>query len=325
MSLRTKLLQLLKNGRPEYVSGEQICKQVGVSRTAVWKQVEALRNMGYKIEARSNAGYKLVSIPDRVYPEELKPGLNTSILGVKFKYLPSVVTTNDAAKKWALEGAPDGSILIAEEQTQGKGRLGRGWFSPWGQGLWFSIILRPRVDTVDVPQITLVAAVAVAMAIEKETGFKPGIKWPNDLLAPGGKLCGILTELNADMDRVGYVVLGIGVNVNSGPGDIPGDLQGVASSLAIETGRRVNRVNLLRVILQELDYWYLLWCAEGFKPVLSHWKKWNVTTGHKVHIKTSKETVEGVAIDVDEEGALVVRLNDGGVRSFVAGEVSLRK
>lgn len=324
MTLRTKLLQLLKNNSPDYISGEQICRQLGVSRTAIWKQVEALRNMDYKIEARSNAGYRLVSVPDRLYPEEVALDLETEIMGAKIKYAPSVESTNEAAKKWAREGAPDGSVFLTEEQGMGKGRMGRSWFSPWGKGLWFSVVLRPQTNPVDVPQITLVAAVAVAAAIYKETGIAPGIKWPNDLLASKGKLCGILTEMNADMDRINYVVLGIGLNVNILQDDIPGELQGIASSVTMETGYKINRVKLLQAVLRELDYWYHLWCAEGFNPVLKQWKDWNVTLGKNVYVKTVKEVVEGVAVDIDESGALVVRLSNGELRRFMAGEVSLR-
>lgn len=324
MSLRAKLLQLLKNNSPEYMSGEQICKQLGVSRTAIWKQVEALRNMEYEIEARSNAGYRLVSAPDRLYPEEVGVDLGTKIVGTHFKYAASVESTNETAKKWAREGAPDGSVFLAEEQGMGKGRMGRGWFSPWGKGLWFSTVLRPQMNPIDVPQITLVAAVAVTTAIYKQTGLVPGIKWPNDLLTDKGKLCGILTEMNADMDTVKYVVLGIGLNVNIYQSEVPQELQGIVSSIAMETGNKINRVKLMQTILRELDAWYLLWSAEGFKPVLKQWREWNITLGRKVYVKTIKEVVKGVAEDVDESGALAVRLENGDLKRFMAGEVSLR-
>jgi len=323
MTLRTKLLQLLKNNRPDYISGEQVCRQLGVSRTAIWKQVETLRNMEYVIEARSNAGYRLVSVPDRLYPEEVGAGLGTKVMGTEIRYSPSVESTNESAKEWAREGAPEGGIFLAEEQGRGKGRLGRGWFSPFGKGLWFSVVLRPQINPLDVPQVTLVAAVAVAGAVYKETGMAPGIKWPNDLLAANGKLCGILTEMNADMDRVKYAVLGIGLNVNISPAEIPKELQGIVTSVAMETGEKVNRVKLLQAILRELDYWYQTWTSEGFRPVLDYWKEWNVTLGRRVKVKTFKEVVEGVAEDVDEGGALVVRLDSGEWRRFMAGEVTL--
>ncbi|MTI83295.1 MAG: biotin--[acetyl-CoA-carboxylase] ligase [Firmicutes bacterium] len=324
MTLRTDLLQLLKNNGDHYISGEQICRQLGVSRTAVWKHMEALRKMDYVIEARSNAGYRLVSVPDRLYPEEVQTDLETSVMGSEVRYSAGVVSTNENAKEWAREGAPDGAVYIAEEQGVGKGRLGRGWFSPRGRGLWFSIVVRPQINPVDVPQITLVAAVAVAAAINEQTGLVPGIKWPNDLLAGKGKLCGILTEMNADMERIQHIVIGIGLNVNIYQEDIPRELQGVITSIAMETGRKINRVQLLQAILRQMDCWYQIWISSGFNAILEKWKQWNVTLGQRVQVSTLKEVVEGVAEDVDETGALVVRLNDGNCKRFLAGEVSLR-
>lgn len=328
MALRADLLRLLKENSSHYVSGEQICRQLGVSRTAIWKQVEILRNMGYEIDARSNAGYRLVSVPDRLYPEEVGAGLGTSVIGREMRYAPSVGSTNEVAKEWAREGAPDGGVFIAEEQGAGKGRLGRAWFSPAGKGLWFSVVMRPRINPADVPQITMVAAVAVARAVYKETGLTAGIKWPNDLLVGGGrrrKLCGILTEMNADMDRVNYAVLGVGLNVNVTREDVPRELRDIVASVAMETGKKINRVKLLQAVLRELDHWYQEWLARGFKPVLEQWKDWNVTLGRRVKVTTLKEVVEGRAEDVDENGSLVVRLDSGGLKRFMAGEVSLRE
>lgn len=323
--MRKELLRLLKKNKQDYISGEQICRQLGVSRTAIWKHMESLRKMGYQIEARSNAGYRLISIPDRIYPEEIEDNLDTSVIGKKIRYSASVTSTNEHAKEWAGEGAPEGAVYLAEEQGFGKGRLGRGWFSPRGKGLWFSVVVRPKINPVDVPQITLVAAVAIAASIYKATGLIPGIKWPNDLLAEKGKLCGILTEMNADMDRVEYVVIGAGLNVNITSGDIPRELQGVVTSIAMETGKKTDRVQLMQTILREMDYWYRTWLEEGFKPVLKHWKKWNITLGNKVEVSTFREVVAGTAIDVDENGALVVRLDSGEHKRFIAGEVSLRR
>jgi len=324
MTLRTNLLQLLKNNGDHYISGEQICRQLGVSRTAVWKHMEALRKMDYIIEARSNAGYRLVSVPDRLYSEEVEAGLETSLIGREIRYSAGVASTNENAKEWAREGAPDGAVYLAEEQGVGKGRLGRGWFSPRGRGLWFSVVVRPQINPADVPQITLVAAIAVATAINEQTGLIPGIKWPNDLLAGKGKLCGILTEMNADMERIQYIVIGIGLNVNISLDDIPQELQGVITSIAMETGKEINRVQLLQTILRQMDYWYQIWISSGFHVILEKWKQWNVTLGQRVQVSTLKEVVEGVAEDVDETGALVVRLNDGNCKRFLAGEVSLR-
>lgn len=325
--MRSELLRLLKENSEHYLSGEQICRQLGVSRTAVWKQIQSLREMGYEIDARSNAGYRLLSVPDKLYPEEVACELSTRVIGSEFKYRFRVGSTNEEAKIWARQGAPDGAVYLAEEQGTGKGRLGRGWYSPPGEGLWFSVVLRPGISPAAVPQVTLLAAVAVARAIKNETGLVAGVKWPNDLLAgiKKRKLCGILTEMHADMDRVHYAVLGIGLNANLDPATIPVELQDIATSVAAEAGARVNRVSLLRCILRELDEWYMKWQADGPVPVLEEWKAWNVTLGREVKVTSvNNEAVVGKAIDLDESGALLVKLDSGDVKKFMAGEVSLR-
>ncbi|MCF8012045.1 MAG: biotin--[acetyl-CoA-carboxylase] ligase [Clostridiales bacterium] len=324
--MKYDLLKILKYNTPDFVSGEQICQQLGVSRTAVWKQVKSLRSMGYTIEARSNTGYKLVSIPDLMYPQEITAEMKTSIIGQEIRHFTSVESTNKSAKKWAGDGAPEGSILVAEQQVTGKGRMGKSWFSPQSKGVWFSVILRPQLNIVDVSQITLLAAAAVSRGIHRNTGLITGIKWPNDLLASKNyskKVCGILTEMNADMDHVNFVVLGVGLNVNVLENDIPCDLKNIITSLNIEIGKKIDRVNLLRNILEELDYWYKQWIVNGFTYILEEWKKRNVTIGRRVKIATINEVVKGKAEDITEKGALVVRLDNGITRQFMVGEVSL--
>lgn len=326
MTLKQKLLYLFKLNTEEYISGEQLCRQLGVSRTAIWKQVENLRQMGYIIEARSNAGYRLVSIPDCLYPEEILFELKTNLIGKELVHFNSIESTNNYAKDWARNGAAEGAVVVAEEQRTGKGRMGRGWFSPRSKGLWFSVILRPLTSPVDVSQITMVAVVAVAEAIKKMTGLALGIKWPNDLLAVGGskrKLCGILSEMDADMDRVKHVVVGIGVNVNILYQEVPSDLRDILTSLLMETGAKVDRIKLLQNILREFDYWYSIWLNQGFRPVKEQWKYFNITLGRRVKVLTLREIVEGIAEDIDDRGTLLVKLDNGQLRSFIAGEVSL--
>ena len=322
--MKDMVLRLLKQNGPEYVSGEEICKLLQVTRTAVWKHIQALREDGYEIDARPRAGYLLVAAPDKLYPEEIGEKLATRFFGQSIYYCESTPSTNDLAKELAQKGMPEGTLIVVEEQTGGRGRLGRDWHSPKGKGLWFSLVLRPPVMPSQAPQLTILAAVAMAEAIRGETGLPVGIKWPNDLLLDGKKLCGILTEMSAEMERVNHMVLGIGLNVNQDEGDFPADVKQTATSLLLEGGGPLPRVNLLKNVLASLERWYDRWLEEGFQPVLARWKELSVTLGRSVRIHSLNESWEGWAEEVDEEGALVLRLPDGSHRRVISGEVSLR-
>lgn len=322
--MRDKILELLKQGQPEFVSGEAICQRLGVSRTAVWKHVQSLRSMGYDIEALTNAGYRLRGVPDRLYPEEITWGLKTSFMGRHVHYCERTDSTNRLARELAARGAPEGTLVVAEEQTGGRGRLGRGWFSPYGKGIWCSLILRPTLSPLDAPPLTMLAAVAVAEALQQAAGLLAGIKWPNDLLAGGRKLCGILTELDAEVERVNHLIVGIGLNVNIAPGEFPPELTNTATSVLAVTGRRASRVKLLQEMLAALEYWYLRWQKEGFSPVLSRWKEHSITLGRPVLVTSHRESYEGWAEDVDESGSLILRLPGGERLKIFSGEVSLR-
>jgi BirA family biotin operon repressor/biotin-[acetyl-CoA-carboxylase] ligase len=324
--LKMAILRLLKKYRPEYVSGEELCKGLDVTRTAVWKHIQALREDGYDIEARPRAGYLLTGIPDRLYAEEINDGLTTNFIGRQVFYSNSLVSTNDLAKDLAVQGTEinDGSIVVTEEQTGGRGRLGRKWFSPKYRALCVSLILHPPVSPSEVSQVTMVAAVALAMAIRHETGVPAGIKWPNDLLVKGKKLCGILTELSAEIDKVNYLVVGAGVNVNQEPEDFPEEVRDIATSLKIETGASVNRVRLLQAILTEFERWYQIWLDRGFSEILNKWREMSVSLHCSVRIQSMDKSWVGWSEDVDEDGALLLRLPDGELQRVVAGDVSLR-
>lgn len=322
--MRLKILNILKNNQ-DWVSGETLCRELGVSRTAVWKHVSGLREDGYRIEARANLGYRLTDAPDIPYPAEVMSGLSTSVLGLNLVHMEEVASTNAEAKKLAREGCPEGTVIVAETQKGGKGRLGRVWFSPRSRGLWFSIVLRPPINLVDTPQVTMVTAVAVATAVREHTGVPAGIKWPNDILVDGKKICGILVELNAEMDCVNFLVAGIGLNVNIKKNEFPPELADIVTSLEIESGRHIYRVPLLRCLLQHLEKWYHRWLNEGFAAVLNKWRQMCVTLDCPVTVHTIKETYSGYAVDVDDTGALLVRTGDGSVQRLIAGEVTLRK
>lgn len=322
--MKEKILELLKLSYPDYISGEVICQRLGVTRTAVWKHIQALRSMGYEIEAVTNAGYRLLGVPDRLYPAEITWGLKTSFLGRHIYFHERLDSTSRLARELAAQGVPEGTLVVAEEQTGGRGRLGRGWFSPYGKGIWCSVILYPSLSPLDAPPLTMLAAVAVAEALHQATGLKAGIKWPNDLLLANKKICGILTELFAEMEKVNHLIIGIGVNVNIAPEEFPPELRETATSVLAETKRRVSRVNLLQELLAKLEYWYLKWQKEGFAPVLARWKEYSVTLGRPVKVISHRESYEGWAEDVSDDGSLILRLPNGQRQKIISGEVSLR-
>jgi BirA family biotin operon repressor/biotin-[acetyl-CoA-carboxylase] ligase len=322
--LKEIILRLLKERSPEYISGEEICGVLNVSRTAVWKHIQALREKGYAIEARSRAGYSLTGIPDRLFPEEIGEGLSTRFLGRKTCYCDSVFSTNNIAKELAAQGAAEGTLVVAEEQTGGKGRLGRQWCSTKYKGIFFSIILYPPLVPPEANVVTLITAVAMATAINNETGVMAGIKWPNDLLLNGKKICGILTELSAEMERINYMVVGVGVNVNQEESDFPEDMKASATSLRLQTGLKTSRVKLVQAFLREFEKWYDISLEQGFTPVLARWKEMSVSLNCPVRIHTPNSSWEGWAEDIDKDGALLVRLPGGELKRVISGEVSLR-
>jgi len=317
-----RLLDLLRGRAPSFASGEEVCRELGVSRQAVWKQVQVLRRQGYEVEGRPRLGYRLLSVPDLLLPAEISHGLGTVAFGRRIVYLPRTASTNDTARDLARRGVPEGTLVVAEEQTAGRGRRGRSWYCPFGRGLLFSLVLRPAVRPACAPQLTMLAAVALARAIEEVTGLVPGIKWPNDLLLGGEKVCGILTELEAEPEMVSHVVIGVGVNVN-----VPAEDLGphAATSLQIRTGRVVGRVRLLQEALRRLEEWYRVWCSGGFPAVRSEWQRLSVTAGRLVLVHLGGRTISGRAVGIDEEGALILELPDGGRERLVAGEVTFEE
>ena len=322
--LKEAILGLLKHNRPEYLSGEDICKSLNVTRTAVWKHIQTLREEGYVIDARSRTGYRLTGIPDRLLPAEIRDGLSTRVMGREIDYSAETASTNEVAKEGASKGAEEGLLVVTEEQTGGKGRLGRQWHAPRYKGIYFSLLLYPPVNPSRASQLTMLAAVSLASAIRSETGVEAGIKWPNDLLVRGRKICGILAELSAEVNRIGHLVIGMGINANQDPGDFPEELQDKATSLKLESGRAVPRVRLLQASLESFEHWYGVWLEQGFEPVLAVWKQMSVSLNCPVRIHTLDKSWDGWAEDVDSDGALLLRRPDGSLQRLVSGEVSLR-
>jgi BirA family transcriptional regulator, biotin operon repressor / biotin---[acetyl-CoA-carboxylase] ligase len=323
ISVRHAILEMLRNHRDEYLSGEEISRRLAVSRTAVWKHIQALKQAGYEIESHTRRGYKLRRIPDRLRPEEIIPYFSTQWLGKKIVYFDDVSSTNLEARNEAQRGAPEGTIVIAESQNKGKGRLARGWYSPKYQGIWLSVVLRPKFRPADAPKCSLLAAVALERAIFRQIGVHCGIKWPNDLLYDNKKLIGILTEMSAEFDAINYIVIGMGINVNTLAEDLPPELQPIATSLAMILGEKVNRKVLLGKILEELEHSYDKVSSEGFGPLLDEWRQKSITLGKIVDVFGMDEQFSGKAVDIDADGALLIE-RETGIERVLAGDVSIR-
>ncbi len=314
--MEEKILRIFAKHKNTHVSGEDISRELGVSRTSIWKHIEALRGVGYEIEATPHLGYKLMARPDRLIPEELKEGLKTKFLGKKILCYKSLDSTNDTAYNLAENGEREGTVVIAERQRKGKGRQGRHWASPPG-GIYLSCILRPDIEPKEVAKITLVAAVAVAASVRKVAGVPAMIKWPNDILIKQKKACGILTEMKAEQDRVEFLIVGIGVNVDTPAGSLPKG----ATSLAKESGASPSKVALAKKILENLEHYIGIFRKEGFSKVRDEWHHYSATIGHHVKINCHDGKIEGQALDVDNDGALVVRLDTGFQRRILSGDV----
>lgn len=270
----------------EYISGEVLAKKLEVSRVAIWKQIQRLKNMGYKIIADQNIGYCLISRPDLLLPQEIQNGLSTNYIGRKIYYFPKLESTNIIAKEKAThkeEGVNEGTIVIAERQSAGKGRLGRKWFSPTG-GIWLSIILYPQLSPSYIPRITLMTAVAVVKAIERCAQIKGQIKWPNDILINEKKVCGILTEMSAELDLINWVVVGIGINVDIKKQEFPEDIREKTTSLKEALRKEISRVRLVQIFLKEFERYYELLKKKEISLILKEWKSYSHTLGKKIKI-----------------------------------------
>ncbi len=321
--MRSEILAILRQAGEKYVSGADLARRLNVSRTAVWKHICSLKDDGYEIDSKSRNGYRIVNAPDLLLPEEIVPLLSTQSFGKKIRYGQLMGSTNDVAKKMAIEGSPEGTLVICEEQGSGRGRLSRGWYSPAAKGIWASLILRPPFLPQGAPKCTLLAAVAIAEAIKEQTGVKVGIKWPNDILYEGKKLVGILTEMNAEMDRINYVVVGFGINVSTKKEEFPSELENIATSLEQITKSHICRQQLLAAILAKFEQNYVKVCEQGFGEVMEKWQRYSITLGQKIKVIGIDEVFYGEACALDDFGALLVKTPQG-IRRVLAGDVSVR-
>jgi BirA family transcriptional regulator, biotin operon repressor / biotin---[acetyl-CoA-carboxylase] ligase len=320
---KEKILNLLRLSRTAYLSGEELARKTGVSRTMVWKHIKSLERDGFGIEAMPSQGYRITFEPDILRQNDIKQGLKTKVMGKELHLLPETASTNTLAMEMASQGAAEGTVVVAELQTGGKGRLGRKWISPKGN-LYLSVILRPNIPMHKAPIITLMGAVAVTSAVRDLLSIPAAIKWPNDILIANRKVSGLLTEMSAEQDRIRHLVLGIGVDVNMEQDSLPPDLRPLVTTLAAEAGKKINRTELLREILRQLDCWYRAF-LNNTADVLRAWEKLNMTIGNRIIVSGAGETLEGLAQGIDEEGRLVIMRDDGATRHVAAGDVSIVK
>lgn len=307
-----------------FLSGEQISKELGVSRTAVWKHISTLREQGYKLEALPSRGYRLCSTPDILTEAEISSQLKSVIIGKKIVSLKVTTSTNREAFNLAEKGAEQGTIVIAEEQSAGKGRMGRVWTSPAAVNLYCSIILRPLIKPYQAAQLTFLSAVATARAIEQTSNLKPSIKWPNDLLIGERKVAGLLNEMSAETDITNFVILGIGVNLNMRAEQFPADLRTPATSLYIESGVKTARAKFTALLLTEMDKLYQNFLEHGFSPVQQEWQSYCNANGRKLLVDISNDQqISGMFAGLDNDGALLVRVCGGKVERIISGDVRI--
>src|SRR3989338_7192881 len=312
-STEQAILRLLKKESHSYLSGQALSKTFGISRTAIWKHIKAIKEMGYGVEASPAKGYRLnlQNLPFNAF--EISSNLKTSFIG----------------KDISSKGAKEGFAVVADSQTKGKGRLGRRWESPAGVNIYTSIVLRPNIMPVFAPQLTLVSAVAVAETISRflnnGSGYKPEptVKWPNDILINSKKIAGILTEMSSEMDRVNFVVIGIGVNVNMPKKMLPEELRTVATSLREETGKEISRTDFIRTLYLSIEKWYKLYLTNGFEPIREAWNSYFNMAGKVVKVQQMDRVIEGVAVGIDADGTFLLQVKSGSVLRSISVDVTI--
>jgi len=313
--MREKLLRLLKES--DFISGEVLAKKLQVSRTAIWKQIKKLKEIGYKIESVKNKGYHLVSNPDIPIPEEITPFLKSDIVGREIYYFEKVDSTNNIARDFIKKEPHDGTIIVSDIQTQGRGRKDRQWISPKG-GLWFSIILYPNIQPEKGMLLTMAISISIVEALKIVAGLDSEIKWPNDLLLNKRKVCGVLTEFDAETDKINYAIVGVGINVNN---EIDESLKNTATSLKKEKREIISKVELMRYIITYFDKYYRWVRDNKHDKIRDKWLSYSNIIGKKVIVKQNKNTIEGIVKYVDKNGFLIIDDNKKETR-ILSGDIT---
>lgn len=322
--MKAEILKLLRESE-DYVSGQQLCETFGVSRTAVWKVINQLKEEGYEVEAVRNRGYRMIDNSDVLTGEELESQLagHTKWAGQQVFYYDEIDSTNLRAKQLGDEGALHGTLVVSDMQSAGRGRRGREWDSPSGGSIYMSILLRPEFPPVKAPMLTIVMAYSVAKALRKCTGLDVQIKWPNDIILNGKKIVGILTEMSTEIDYINHVVIGVGINVNME--SFPEELADKATSLRVETGEIQRRSPIIAETMSEFEYWYEQFVkSENLKFLQEEYNKLLVNCNREVCILGAQESYRAMALGINETGELIVQREDGMEEEIYAGEVSVR-
>lgn len=321
--MKRRLLEFLKENKGEFVSGEEIASELGVSRTSIWKIIKQMKEEGYKIDSAPRKGYKLILDEDIINAQELNLELDGSMYHNKIHYFEKIGSTSTYAKELANKNCECGSLIISELQIDGRGRLGRNWESPKGSGIWMSLVLRPDLAPTKASKITQITAAAVVIAVNKIYNLDAKIKWPNDIVVDGKKICGILTEMNAELNNINYVVVGIGVNVNTE--EFPNELIEKATSISKLTLKKSNRIPLIGQILKTFEELYTGYLdGYDFENILEINKKYSATIGKDVVVRRRNDIVKGFAYDLNKEGELLIRKEDDQIETVYYGEVSVR-
>ena len=325
MTSRERILKLFHAAPGQFLSGQEISRVLQISRAAVWKQVCALREQGFAIEARHARGYRLTEVSDLLFGSDLEESICSRVIGRRIETLREIDSTNQRVRQLAEKGHVEGTVVIADRQSAGRGRLGRRWESPSGVNLYCSVLLRPVLPVQQAPQLTFLSAVAVARTLTQVCGLEAHVKWPNDVLVGEAKIAGLLNEMNAETERIHFVILGLGINLNMSADQFPQNLSYPVTSVMLETGRRVDRRLFARTLLEELDALYLEFQNQGFAPIRRSWEGLCRMMNARVRIEGGPALLEGTVVGLDAEGGLRVQDSAGTVHRVLAGDVRLLK
>lgn len=321
-SIKERLIKLLLENKGTYLSGQKLSDKLACSRTAIWKHINELKKEGYQLNSVQNRGYQLLSRPNNIRPHDLRPHLETDFIGQSIVYHEVVTSTQELAHSLANEGAEEGTIVIAEHQSKGRGRLGRDWESPQKDGLWFSLLLRPKIPPLHAPQLTLLTAVAVVEGIKNDLGVVCEIKWPNDVLMNGKKICGILTELQAEADQIRALIIGVGINVNMT--EFPDYLRSKATSLFKElNGKEVMRAKLLQSILKQFEDLYTDYLNTGFEPIKQRWESYAISLNRQITARTINGEITGYAKGITNEGVLLLEDEQKQIHEIYSADIEM--
>jgi BirA family biotin operon repressor/biotin-[acetyl-CoA-carboxylase] ligase len=315
------LLALLSDSPMLVISGEKIAEEIGVTRSTVWRWITRLRELGVRVKGHPRSGYRIERLPDVLVPDLLRRSLQGTPFAKRIVHFFKVDSTNRVALEFGQQGEPHGTVVIAEEQTAGRGRTGRAWHSEKSSGVYMSILLRPTLTPAQAPALTLAAGLAARDAVSEVTGLQADVRWPNDVLMNGKKVCGILTEMYAEPDRIRHVVVGIGLNVNHAK--MPADISSLATSLRIETGKSHSRIELTVRLLRRFETYYNQLLTQGAKPIVARFAEVSsYAQGRRIRVSTGNETFTGTTAGLDPSGLLRVTREDGRIETLLAADIS---